>query len=133
MMQPNLMKTITRKQLQACGLSKYQVATITKTLIPSGKDRRSDKFELTNIIDAIRQRLNVARLKQTTRDALSTTLNLLLERLGNVIEIPFTPSNNPELQKAGTQLLQAISRTDAALANLKADATEIREKYKVAP
>jgi hypothetical protein len=126
------MKTITRKQLQAYGLTKYQVTTITKSLSPCGKEGRSATFALTEIIDAIRQRLNTARLKQSSRDALASVLSRLLERLGNVVQIPFTQSDNPEIQKAGAQLLQAIARTDVALADLKAEALEIEAKYKVA-
>jgi hypothetical protein len=126
------MKTITRKQLQAYGLSKYQVGILTKTLTPTGKERRSATFALAEIIDAIRERLKAPRLKQSTCAVFSSTMHQLTERLGNVVEIPFNPSSSPELQKAGTQLIQAISRTDAALANLKADAAEIHEKYKVA-
>jgi hypothetical protein len=127
------MKNLTRKQLQAYGLSKYQVATVTQNLVAAGKDGRSVTFTLTKIIEAIRQRLNAPRLKQRTRDAFTSALTQLLERLGNVVEIPFAAGGNPEVQKAGAQLLHAIARTDAALADLKAEAVEIHARYKVAP
>lgn len=127
------MKTLTRKQLQAYGLTKYQVTTLTKSLAPSGKAGRSATFALTEIIDAIRQRLQAPRLKQNTRDSLASVLSQLLERLGNVVQIPFAQSDHPEIQKVGTQLVQAIARTNLALADLKAEALEIEAKYKVAP
>jgi hypothetical protein len=126
-------RTITIKQLQAYGMSNYQAVTITKNLTPLGKEGRSTRFAFADVIDSIRKRLNVVRLKLSTRNALISTLSQLLERLGNVVEIPFAQSENPELQKAGIQLLQAIARTDAALGDLKAEATEIQAKHKVAP
>lgn len=125
------MKTTTRKQLGALGLSKYQVSVLTKPLTPVGKEGRSSTFTLSQIIDAIRQRLNNTRIKQSTQAALTLTLDLLLARLGNIVSLP--QSSHPALKKAGAQLLQSIARTDATLADLQADAMEIQAKYQVAP
>jgi hypothetical protein len=123
-------KTVTRKQLQAYGMSSYQAVTVTQNLTPFGKESRSNTFTLTDVIDSIRKRLTITRLKLSTRDALSSTLNQLLERLGNIITIPFVQSEDPEIQRAGSQLLQSIARTDVALADLKAEAIAIQSKYK---
>jgi hypothetical protein len=132
MLHSKMTKTLTRKQLHAYGLSKYQAVTITKCLIPIGKEGRSVTFELSDVIDSLRQRLSSPRLKQRTRDICYSVLKKLLERLGNIVEIPFSPSNNPEIQKAGTQLLRAIAQTNATLADLKAEADEIQFRQKVA-
>jgi hypothetical protein len=126
-------KTITRKQLQTYGMSSYQAATITQNLTPLGKEGRSNTFALTEVIDSIRKRLNIVRLKLSTRNTLGLTINHLLERFGNIVEIPFVQSENPEIQKAGAQLLRAIARTDVALADLQAEALEIESKYKGVP
>jgi hypothetical protein len=126
-------KTITRNQLQAYGMSSYQAITVTQNLTPLGKKGRSKTFKLAEVIDSIRKRLKIVRLKLSTRNTLGSTLSHLLERLGNIVEIPFVQSENPEIQKAGAQLLQAIARTDVALADLQAEALEIEAKYKVAP
>jgi hypothetical protein len=53
----------------------------------------------------------------------------LLERLGNVIEVPFGRGTHPEINKLARQLTQAMSRTDSALAELKATAATINAKY----
>lgn len=128
-----MIKTITRKQLQAYGLSRYQSAVVTSKLAAYGQTGRSLNFALEKVIEAIRDRLKVIRLKASTRNALASTLNQLLEQLGNVVEIPFIQSENSEIQQAGKKLLQTISRTDAALADFKAESIEIYAKYRVAP
>lgn len=128
-----MIETLTRRQLQVYGLSKYQTATITKDLAQTGKEGRSSTFKLTEVIEAIRKRLNSSRLRQNTREVCTFTLTQLLERLGNVVEIPLLSNGNLEIRKAGAQLLHAIVRTDAALADLKADADEIQARYKAAP
>jgi hypothetical protein len=125
-------KTITRKQLQAYGMSSYQAVTVTQNLTPLGKEGRSNTFNLADVIDSIRTRLSIDRIKLSTRDTLSSTLNQLLERLGNIITIPFVQSENSEIQRAGAQLLQSIARTDATLADLNAEAIAIQSKYKTA-
>ena len=126
-------KTITRNQLQAYGMSNYQAITVTKNLTSLGKEGRSKTFKLAEVIDSIRKRLKIVRLKLSTRNTLGSTLSHLLERLGNIVEIPFVQSESPEIQRAGVQLLKAIARTDVALADLQAEALEIEAKYKVAP
>jgi hypothetical protein len=126
-------KTITRNQLQAYGMSIYQAVTVTQNLTPLGKEGRSNTFALTEVIDSIRKRLNIVRLKLSTRNILGLTLSYLLDRLGNIVEVPFIQSENPEIQKAGAQLLRAIAQTDATLADLQAEALEIKAKYKGAP
>ena len=128
-----MIKTVTRKQLQAYGLSRYQTSVVTSKLAAYGQIGRSLTFPLDKVIEAIRDRLKVSRLKVSTRNTLASTLNHLLEQLGNIVEIPFVQSENQETQQAGSKLLQAISLTDAAFADLKAEAIEIYAKYKVAP
>lgn len=127
--QPNL--TATRRQLQAHGLSKYQAEAITKHLSPVAKQGSANLYDLSEVISSARQYLERPRIKQATREALTNLIQALQERLGNVVEIPFAEGSDPEIRKLGARLLSAMSETDASLANLKADAAEIREKYGV--
>jgi hypothetical protein len=55
---------------------------------------------------------------------------LLLERLGNVIEVPFDRPTNPEINQLAKKLTQAITNTDTVLAELKATAATIKAKYR---
>lgn len=127
--QPNL--TTTRRQLQAYGLSKYQAEAITKYISPVAKQGSTNLYDISEIIKSARQYLERPRIRQTTRTELANLIKALQERLGNVIEVPFTEGSDPEIRKIGARLLSAMSETDAALANLKADAAEIRKKYGV--
>lgn len=127
--QPNL--TVTRKQLQAYGVSKYQAEAITKLLSPVAKQGSANLYDLSEIIKSARQYLERPRIKQTTRILLTDLIRALQERLGNVVEVPFAEGSDPEIRKIGARLLSAMSETDAALANLKADAAEIRKKHGV--
>ncbi len=127
--QPNL--TATRRQLQAYGLSKYQAEVITKSLSPIAKQSSANLYDLSEIIKSARQYLEHPRIKKTTRILLDNLIKVLQERLGNVVEVPFVKGSDPEIRKLGARLLSAMSETDAALANLKADAAEIRKKHGV--
>jgi hypothetical protein len=125
--QPNL--TATRRQLQSYGLSKYQAEAITKFISPVAKQGSANLYDISEIIKSARQYLERPRIRQTTRAGLANLIKGLQERLGNVVEIPFAEGSDPEIRKLGARLMSAMSETDAALANLKADAAEIRKKY----
>ena len=119
----------TRKQLQGYGATRYQTTIITRNLAPVARQGRAYVYALNNVIEAIRDYLQRSRIQLKTRQTLQAILQVLLKRLGNVIEVPFSRGTNPEIDKLAKQLTQAMSDTDAVLAELKATAAAIKAKY----
>ena len=124
-----LIQTITRKQLQAYGVSNYQARVVTQNLTPVGKQGQAYLYDLRAVVTSIGQYIQRPRIKESTRNSLDFVLDALLKRLGNVVEVPFAEGGDPQLRKLGIKLLQARAKTDASLAMLKADAAEIKAKY----
>ncbi|MBE9118632.1 hypothetical protein IQ249_22335 [Lusitaniella coriacea LEGE 07157] len=122
-------KVTTRKQLQGYGATRYQAQVVTKNLTPVAKQNRAYAYALTDVITSIREYLQRPRIKATTRQTLEIVLQSLLERLGNVLQVPFTRGTDPELSQLAKQLTQAMCGTDRALAELKATAATIKGKY----
>jgi hypothetical protein len=121
------MAEITRTRLAALGLSRYQVSILTKQLKPKGKSGRSKTFLVSEIVEAIRRRIQTPRIRKNTKRSLNTVLNALLEQLGNVVPLP--QSEIPKVRKAGAKLLMSIAKTDATKAAMSATALEINTKY----
>lgn len=125
----HMTQIITRNQIQAYGMSKYQSQIITKGLISLGKKGQAYLYDLNDVILAIRQYIQRSRIKQYTRETLNSVLVTLLTRLGNTVEIPFDEGSDPRIRKLGIKLIQAMAKTDTSVANLKADLAEINAKY----
>ena len=119
----------TRKQLQGYGATRYQTTIITRNLAPVARQGRAYVYALNNVIEAIRDYLQRSGIQLKNRQTLQAILQVLLERLGNVIEFPFSRGTNPKIDKLAKQLTQAMSNTDAVLAELKASAAAIKAKY----
>lgn len=122
-------QTITRKQLQAYGMSQYHTQTITKGLTPVRKQGQAYVYDLSTVIAEIKNYTQRPRIKKSTCELLEGVLVNLLELLGNVLEIPFSSGSDPEVRKIVTRLMQAMAKTDASLATLEAAAAEIKQKY----
>jgi hypothetical protein len=123
------MKRINCKQLQSYGISRYHVAEITKNLSSTIKHKQIYLYELKEVITEIRNYIQKPRIHKSSREKLEMVLDILLELLGNVIEVPFLPGIDPELRTLVNQLAEAMSKTNVSLAELKADRAEIRYKY----
>ena len=137
-MQPNhqedIQKSIiqtSRIQLKGYGLTRYQAIKITQPLTPISRQGRTYIYSINDVISSIRNTLSNPRIKPQTKNQLTTLLTSLLERLGNVIPLPFNlgKSSHPEIGELTKQLLRAISVTDQNLAELKATAANINSKY----
>ena len=122
-------KTMTRQQLKGYGTSRYLATALTKNLTPVAKQGRAYAYSLTDVIISMREYLQRPRIKSTTRQNLFEILPVLLERLGNVIPVPFGDATHPEISQLAKQLTQAMSDTDRVLAELKATAATLKAKY----
>ena len=125
----NTEKVTTRLQLRGYGATRYQAEAITKNLTAVANQGRAYAYPVSDVVASIRQYLQRPRIQPATRQILEAVLQALLERLGNVIEVPFGSSTHPEINKLARQLTQAMSRTDSALAELKATAATLKAKY----
>ena len=125
----NTEKVTTRLQLRGYGATRYQAEAITKNLTAVANQGRAYAYPVSDVVASIREYLQHPRIQPATRQILEAVLQALLERLGNVIEVPFAGGTNPEINKLARQLTQAMSRTDSALAELKATAATIKAKY----
>lgn len=124
-------KFTTRRQLQGYGASSYHAEVITKNLTLAAKQGQTYIYAVSDVIVSIRDYLQRPRVKPTSRQVLDGVLQVLLERLSNVIEVPFGRATNPEINKLARQLSQSISDTDKALAELEATAATIKSKYSI--
>jgi hypothetical protein len=132
-MPPNQSTVITtRVQLQGYGLTQYQSTKITQGLTPTSKQGRTYIYLVSDVISSIRNYVDYPRVKPSTQQQLTTVLDSLLERLGNVISLPIntTLSSHPEIRELTKQLFKAMSATDKTLIELKATAATINGKYK---
>ncbi|WP_008315873.1 hypothetical protein [Leptolyngbya sp. PCC 6406] len=120
---------VTRRQLQAYGMSKYHAQIITKGLSPLGRQGQAYIYDLSQVIASINDYIKRPRIQKATRKTLEEILTVLRELLGNVVEIPFSEDGDPEIRKVVAKLTQAMAKTDASLAALKADAAEIKQRY----
>jgi hypothetical protein len=125
----NTSKTTTRQQLQGYGASRYYAIKLTKHLIPVSRQGKAYVYALSDVIQSLRDNLERSRIKPKTRQTLEQILQLLLARLGNVLEVPFGRANTSEVNQLAMRLSKAMSQTDTTLAALKATAATIKGKY----
>ena len=125
-----LPKLVTRSQLKGYGTSSYHARIITKNLIPVTKQKRANAYLLNDVITALKDYLKRPRIKTKSRENLRQVLKTLLERLGNVLVVPFhqESSTHPEISQLAKQLTKAMSDTDRHLAELKANVATINGK-----
>ena len=121
----------TRIQLQGYGLNRYQATKITQGLIPISRQAKAYIYSVSDVIGSTRIILNNHRIKPQTKKQLTTLLNSLLERLGNISHFPISPSlsSHSEIRDLTKQLLKAMSVTDRNLVRLKDLAVNINGKY----
>ncbi len=127
----NTEKVTTRLQLQGYGATRYQAEAVTKNLTSQALQGRAYIYAVSDVIASIRDYLQRPRIQPTTHQTLQAVLQALLERLSNVIEVPFSHATDPEINKLARQLTQAMSDTDSALAELKATAATIKVKHQM--
>jgi hypothetical protein len=122
----------TRTQLQGYGLTRYQATKITKLLTPTSRQGRTYNYLVTETIGSIRTDLSSPLLKLINRQRLVVVLEILLERLSNIIPLVAgsDATSHPALGRLTQQLMNAISVTDKSLVDLKATAANINGKYK---
>ena len=124
-------KITTRKQLQGYGATSYQARSITKNLSPIHVENRTYAYPISDVIASIRDYLKRPRLKTVTCEKLKAVLEALIQRLGNVIDIPFGQPINSEISQSTKRLIQAMADTDQAITELKATAATIKGKHKI--
>ncbi len=124
----NTEKVTTRLQLLGYGATRYQAEAVTKNLTVAANHDRSYAYLVSDVVASIREYLQRPRIQPATRQILEAVCRALLERIGNVIEVPFDRGTNPEINKLARQLTQAMSRTDSTLAELKATVATIKAK-----
>lgn len=107
--------SITRKQLRGFGASEYLAKQLTHGLTPAGQQGRAHAYEIDQILNTIRKRLENPKIRNSTRIVL---LQLEIE-VGGLIEKPVSNQN----------LLDAIA--EAAQANTRFEQTA-RHSRKVA-
>ncbi len=124
--------TTTRSQLQGYGLTRYQSIKVTHSIIPISRQGRTYIYRVNDVISTIRNTLENPRLKPITKRQLTTLLDSLLERLGNVIPLAYNlaSANHPEIGELTKQLITAMAATDKNLVELKATAANINGKYR---
>jgi hypothetical protein len=111
--------TITRRQLQGYGATRYLAAKITASLTPVEKAGAAYVYALEPTIAAIRLYAERSRIRPTTQQTLSHILPALLARLDNIV--PLSLEERPsELGKLAQQAIKAMRRTDKALSEMKA-------------
>jgi hypothetical protein len=125
----NTEKVTTRLQLRGYGATRYQAEAVTRNLTVVANQDRAYAYPVSDVVASIREYLQRPRIQPATRQILEAVLQALLERIGNVIEVPFDRGINPGINKLARQLTQAMSRTDSTLAELKATAATIKAKY----
>lgn len=124
------MKTTTKQQLIGYGLSEYQASTITKGLTPVGKEKRSNSYSLTDAIASIKERLENRKIKAQTRQVLDIVLEMLIQRLNNVIPAPFNKGTDPELSKISKKAFEAMVAVDEHINEMKATSATLKGKQK---
>ena len=118
----------TRKQLQGYGASRHLARAITSNPTPGGHEGRAYTYSVKEVIGAIRDYLQNSRIKLKTQETLHEILQVLLNRLGNVVQISFSSGTDPELSKLTQQLFKAMSNTDKTLSELKATAASLKKR-----
>lgn len=119
----------TRIQLKGYGASQYQARLITQQLTPIDIEKRAYIYDLSDVILSIKKYLNNRRIKIQTRQKLESVLTVLLERLGNVVTVPFIRGTDPQLSQVSKQLFDKIADIDHYFAEINANVATIKGKY----
>lgn len=125
----SVIEAITRKQLRGLGASRYHAIKVTERLSPIDRQGNSYLYPINEVITSIRTYRERPRLKPETHTKLETVLDTLSSVLGNVAYISSPNKLGSPTNQFSQQLLQAMSKTDTALATLKLDAAEIKSEY----
>ena len=126
---PIKLRTITRKQLRALGLSQYHSKTVTKSLSPLAFQQRRYIYDLSMVVISMREYLERPRIKIKTRVVCEQVLNSLTELLGNKLPVAFGESKDKETSRLAKELLLSMARTNTELSKLKLEASEISLDY----
>lgn len=118
----------TRTQLKGYGASQYQARMITQNLTPTGISKKSYTYAVSDVISSIKQSLDNSRIQLKTRQNLEAILNTLLDRLGNVIKVPFMQGTDPELSQVSKQLFKKMTKINHYLTELKGNVATLKGK-----
>lgn len=118
--------TISRKQLQGYGASRYLARKLTVSLTPVAKSGNAYVYALDQVISAIRAYSQKTRIQIATRQVLEKVVTQLLARLDNVVPL-VTGNKRTEVSDVTQQLLQQMRRTDKALSDMKATVASMGE------
>lgn len=116
---------LTRNQLIGLGATKTLSQDLTKSLAVTQKQGRANLYRLSDILQAIDQRLGNQRIRQTTRQTLINLKSALSELGSNVIEVPFGAPTT-EISSAAKKLLK--SAQTPATTKHKLNAAELKGK-----
>ena len=99
--------TVTRKQLQGHGLSRYLAKRLTETLLPLAKEKNAFVYSLSAVLSSITVYQSRKRIHQKTRNQLEQVYQALIPQINTIIEVPFGQSGqDPALKEL---CLKAIS------------------------
>ncbi len=129
---PEAMKTeqfIGRIQLKGYGASAYQAQVITQNLKPIGKNGRAYSYALSDVIYSIKKYLKSSRIHKKTRQSLEAILQIVLSRLGNIINISFVIETDSQLSKVSKQLFNKMTEIDRYFNEVNANIARIKGKY----
>jgi hypothetical protein len=115
--------SITRKQLQEFGASEYLAKQLTRDLQPAGRQGRAYAYEVEQVINAIRGRLNAPKVRKATKAILA---QLEVEVSGLIEE----PISNPKLLDAIAEAAQANTRFEQTARKSRKAAQELQDYKK---
>ena len=119
--------TVTRKQLQGYGASRYLALMLTRSLAPVAKSGNAYVYALTQVVTAARDYAAKPRVQATTKQTLEQILTQLLARINNVISL-VPNGDKTEVSDVAQQLLKQMRLTDKAMADMKATVASMGEK-----
>jgi hypothetical protein len=128
-MKTNTAITISRKQLQAYGLTSYYAIKITKNLTPVLKKNCAYFYNISDLITTIKYFLQQSNSRPKTSHSLRTALDFLLQLLDNKIEVIFQQDTDSEISCLARKVLRKMQKTDRNLAEITATAMTIKNKY----
>ena len=119
---------ITRNQLKGYGATSYQAIIITKNLQPISKSNQANIYSLQEVIAHLKEYLEKPKIKQKTRQSLTSLLPTLINQLNNVVPAIFENSVNRELGKSTKNLFLKMISLDQKIINSQAQIANIRGK-----
>ena len=122
--------TTTRIQLKGYGASQYQARLITQSLTPMGVSKRSYTYAVTDVISSTRKILENPRIHLKTRHQLQAILTSLLNRLDNVVNVPFIQGTDPQLSQISKELFKKMMTVNSYLTELNGKVATLKGKNK---